>query len=45
MVPVYVQTVLAAKKYKKVGKEVRAKLLRFIQKGWTIINVRLSPIT
>lgn len=37
--PVFVETRLALKKYKKVSKEARARLLRCIEKGWSIINV------
>lgn len=29
----------ATKKYRKVGKETRSRLLRFIQSGWSIVNV------
>ena len=39
--PVYVEPRLASKKYKKVGKEVKSKLLRCIQNGWSIINVTI----
>lgn len=37
--PEYVERVPATKKYRKVGKETRSKLLRFIQSGWSIVNV------
>jgi hypothetical protein len=37
--PQYVTQRKTTKKYKKVGKEVRAKLIRCILNGWTIINV------
>ena len=39
MEPVYVEPHLATKKYKKVSKAARARLLKCIEKGWTIINV------
>ena len=39
MEPIYVEHHQATKKYKKVGKEAKAKLLKCIQKGWSIINV------
>ena len=41
MTPIYVEPRQTTKRYKKVGKEVKAKLLRCIQKGWSIINVRI----
>lgn len=41
--PVLVSPRRPAKHYKKVGKEVRAKLLKCVQNGWSIINVLCSP--
>lgn len=37
--PIFVALRRPTKHYKKVGKEARAKLLRCIQNGWSIINV------
>jgi hypothetical protein len=45
MEPIYVERQQPTKKYKKVGKEARAKLIRCIQNGWSIINVRDIFIT
>lgn len=38
--PHYVETRLASKKYKKVSKAAKARLLKCIEKGWSIINVK-----
>ena len=44
MEPVYVSANLATKKYKKVSKVARARLLKCIEKGWSIINVTIITI-
>jgi hypothetical protein len=40
--PHYVETRLATKKYKKVSRAAKARLLKCIEKGWSIINVNCS---
>lgn len=39
--PIYVEARLATKKYKKVSKQAKFRLLRCIENGWSIINVTL----
>ena len=42
--PHFVESRLATKKYRKVSKEAKFRLLKCIENGWSIINVRLLII-